>query len=258
MLAEAAPLNISFLVIVALLYSALVMGALWANNRVEPGKKWPVRVFRFFVGGYLLLIGVLALDKHFVDFRATPPPIFFAIIPGFVGMLFVAFHPLTLKWVREIPQRWLIGLQSFRIFIEIELVCLAKDGLIPKLLTFEGRNYDILVGLTAPFVAWYVHHEHKRGRGSPSFVAAWNILGLILLTNGVVHEILSMPTPFQVFTDPPGNLGMALFPWIWVPTFVVPLAYLLHILSLRREWAFRDRAYKKRTDSALGNEGSVR
>jgi hypothetical protein len=234
------------------------MGALWANNRVEPGKKWPVRLFRFFVGGYLLLIGILALDKFFTDFTTTPPHIFFAIIPGFVGMLFIAFHPLTLKWIREIPQRWLIGLQSFRILIEIELLFLFKDGLIPKLLTFEGRNYDIVVGLTAPFVAWYVHREHRHDRGCPRFVAAWNILGLILLTNVVVHGILSMPSQFQVFTEPPGNIGMTLFPWIWIPTFVVPLAYLLHILSLRREWAFRDRGYKARIDSELGNESAVR
>src|SRR5438874_1411140 len=131
MLSEAAPLNISFLVIVALLYSALVMGALWANNRVEPGNKWPVRIFRFFVGGYLLLTGALALDRYFADFTSVPPHIFFAVLPGFIGMLFISFHPLALKWAREIPQRWLIGLQSFRIFIELELFFLFKDGLIP-------------------------------------------------------------------------------------------------------------------------------
>ncbi len=244
--------------IVALLYSVLVLGALWANNRVEPGKKWPVRLFRFFVGGYLLLIGILALDKVFADFTATPPPIIYAILPGFFGMLFIAFHPLTLRWIREIPQRWLIGLQAFRLFIEIQLFFLAKEGLIPKLLTFEGRNFDILIGLSAPFVAWYVHREHRADRGCPRFVATWNILGLILLTNVAVHGFLSAPTKFQVFTEPPANIGMALFPWIWIPTFVVPLAYLLHILSLRREWAFRNRAYKKRAESALGNESPVR
>ena len=258
MLAEAAPLNISFMVIVALLYSALIMGALWANNRLDSRKRWPVRLFRFFVGGYLLLVGILALDRFFADFSGRPPHIFFAIVPGFLGMLFLAFHPLTLRWIREIPQRWLIGLQSFRILIEIELFYLYRDGLLPRIMTFEGRNFDILVGLSAPFVAWYVHREHKADRGCPRFVAAWNVFGLLLLTNVVVHGILSMPTAFQVFTDPPGNIGMAYFPWIWIPTFVVPLAYLLHILSLRREWAFRDRDYKKRLDSDLGNERAIR
>jgi hypothetical protein len=152
----------------------------------------------------------------------------------------------------------LIGLQSFRILIEIQLLWLFKDGLLPKLLTFEGRNFDILIGLSAPVVAWYVHREHRADRGCPRLVAVWNILGLCLLTNVVVHGILSMPTAFQVFTEPPGNVVMALFPWIWIPTFVVPLAYLLHILSLRREWAFRNREYKTRADSSLGNESLVR
>lgn len=243
------------MVVVALLYSALIMGALWANNRVEPGKRWPVKLLRFFTGGFILLVGMLALDRQFADVNAVPPPIAFALIAATAGMLFLAFHPLTLRWVREIPQRWLIGLQSFRIVIEIQLYFLYLAGLLPRAMTFEGQNFDILIGLSAPFVAWYVHREHKHGRGLPRLVAGWNALGLILLTNVVVRGILSMPSKFQVFTEPPGNIGMLYFPWIWIPTFVVPLAYLLHILSLRREWAFRDRSYKKRV---LGNETAIR
>lgn len=243
------------MVMVALIYSALVMGAYWANNRVEPSNRWPVRVLRIFVGGYLVLVGMMALDRFFTDFSGRPPRIFFAMLPGFLGMLFVAFHPLALRWVRELPQRWLIGVQAFRVVIEIQLYYLAQSRLIPQLLTWEGRNFDILIGLSAPLVAWYVHRAHKAGRGMPWFVALWNLLGLGMLTNVVVHGVLSMPTSFQVFIDPPSNVGMALFPWIWLPTFVVPFAYLLHLLSLRREWAFRDSRYKQRP---LGNEAAIR
>lgn len=248
-MSDFAPVAISFMVVVALCYSALVVGALFANNRVEPGKMWPVRLLRFFVGGFIIAVGLLALDRFFNDFSFHPPRILFAVLPAFVGMLYLAFHPLTLRWIREIPQRWLIGLQVFRVAIEIQLWYLYGAGLVPRLLTFEGRNFDILVGLSAPVVAWYVHRAHKRNEGMPQLVAGWNAVGLLLLTNVVVHGILAMPTKFQVFTEPPGNIGMTLFPWIWLPTFIVPFAYLLHILSLRREWAFRDRVYKKRQAS---------
>jgi hypothetical protein len=255
---DSAPLSLSFMILVALLYSALIMGALWANNRIQRENRWPIRLLRFFVGGYLLIIGMLSLDRYFADFSTVPPHITLAIVPSLFGMLFLAFHPLTLKWVREIPQRWLIGLQSFRIIIEIQLYFLYRNGLMPRLLTFEGRNFDILVGLTAPLVAWLVHRAHRKNEGAAGLVTAWNIFGLILLTNIVVHAILSMPTKFQVFLDPPGNIGMSLFPFIWLPSFVVPLAYFLHILSLRREWAFRSAGYKKRSDSALGNSAPIR
>ena len=234
------------MVLVALLYSALIMGALWANNRVEPDKRWPVRLLRFFVGGFILLVGMLALDRWFAATDAFPPHIAYAILPAGLGMLFLAFHPLTLRWVREIPQRWLIGLQVFRVIIEIQLYGLYLAGLIPRAMTFEGQNFDVLVGLSAPFVAWYVHRAHKQNRGLPKLVAGWNAFGLILLTNVVIRGVLSMPTKFRVFMDPPGNIGMVYFPWVWIPTFVVPLAYLLHILSLRREFAFRERSYKAR------------
>ena len=203
------------------------------------------------------MIGILALDRYFTDFSDQPPHIAFAVFLGFLGMLFIAFHPLTLKWVREIPQRWLIGLQSFRIVIEILLYFLYRDGLLPRAMTIEGWNFDLLIGLSAPVVAWYVHREHVARRGCPRFVAVWNVFGLLMLTNILVRGILSMPTKFQVFTDPPGNIVMAYFPWIWIPTFVVPLAYLLHILSLRREWAFSDREYNEGLDSDLGNSTSV-
>lgn len=250
-MSEFAPLSLSFMIVVALLYSALVMGALWANNRIESENRWPVRLLRFFVGGFLILVGMLALDRFFSDWNHVPPHMAYAIVPAMVGMVYLAFHPLTLRWIREIPQRWLIGLQSFRIVIEIQLYYLYGAGLIPRMLTFEGRNFDILVGLSAPVVAWYVHRAHKQNRGLPQLVAGWNAVGLILLTNVVIHALLAMPTPFQVFTEPPGNIGMAFFPWIWLPTFVVPFAYLLHILSLRREFAFQDKSYKKRPGESL-------
>lgn len=230
-------LSLSFIFVVAILYSALIMGALWANNRVNPKARWSVRILRFFAGAFLLTTGLFAMDGTFLDFGGMPPKIFLAIVPGFVAMLYFAFHPLVRMWVRETPQRWLIGLQTFRIAIEIQLYYLAMTPMLPKLMTFEGRNFDILVGLSAPLIAWLVHRAHVQGKNARGLVTAWNIFGLILLTNVVIHGILSSPVPFrQIFVEPP-NTALATFPYIWLPTFVVPFAYLLHILSLRKEWA---------------------
>jgi hypothetical protein len=246
------------MIIVALMYSALIMGALWANNRVEPTNRWPVRMLRLFSGSYLLIVGMLALDRYFAKFSETPYRLGIALIPPFIGILFLSFHPLTLRWIREIPQRWLIGLQTFRALVALEFFFLNKDGVLPRVLTFRGGNFDNLIGISAPFVAWYVHKLHRRNKSAARLVTIWNIVGLILLTDTVTRGLLAMPTKFQYFTEKPDNIGMAFFPWIWIPTFVVPLAYLLHILSLRREWAFRKRGYKSRLDSALGNEASIR
>lgn len=257
-MSDSAPLNISFMIVVALLYSALILGAVWANNRLTPTNRWPVRFLRFFIGGYLLLMGMLALDQYFADFRGTPPHIAFAVIVAFLGASAISFHPVTLRWVREFPQRWLIGLQSFRVIIEIQLYFLFTAGFLPKAMTFEGQNFDILVGLSAPLVAWMVHRAHRQKLDARKLVTAWNILGMLMITNILVRGILSMPTKFQIFTDKPDSIGMTFFPWIWLPTFVIPFAYMLHILSLRREWAFRKDEHKQRLDSDLGNAAAIR
>ena len=43
-----------------------------------------------------------------------------------------------------------------------------------------------------------------------------------------------MPTPFRVFMKEPANTVVMKFPFILLPTFLVPLAYGLHFLSLRQ------------------------
>jgi hypothetical protein len=61
---------------------------------------------------------------------------------------------------------------------------------------------------------------------------AFNILGTILLFTVVTIAILSFPEPFGLFT--PANLLVAFYPWVWLPTFLVQLALLAHVLLYRK------------------------
>jgi len=124
-----------------------------------------------------------------------------------------------------------VAAQAFRIPVEIVLWQLAVAGALPELLTFHGRNVDILVGLTAPVVAYACFVR----RAWPARVARWwNWAGIVILLNVVVHAQLSAPTPWRIFeTDPPTTV-IADWPYIWLPAFLVPLAWLLHAVSLRQ------------------------
>ncbi|MEL6651576.1 MAG: hypothetical protein AAFQ87_12320, partial [Bacteroidota bacterium] len=66
----------------------------------------------------------------------------------------------------------------------------------------------------------------------------YNLFGLVLLFIIVSMAILSMPTPFRQFLNEPSNAVMATFPFIWLPAFLVPLAFCLHLLSLRQTTRF--------------------
>lgn len=105
------------------------------------------------------------------------------------------------------------------------------DGEIPVQMTFEGRNFDILVGVTAPLVAsLWLKANHER----PVLVIVWNILGLLILLNIVVIALLSAPTPMRYFTNDPANTIVADFPWVLLPGVLVVLAVALHLLSLKQ------------------------
>ena len=97
-------------------------------------------------------------------------------------------------------------------------------------MTFEGRNLDILSGITATLVAFLVY----RKKLSRPLTIAWNVACLGLLANIVITAILSLPTPFRVFMNEPTNTIVAEFPIVWLPALLVPLAYGLHFLSIRQ------------------------
>jgi uncharacterized membrane protein len=108
------------------------------------------------------------------------------------------------------------------------------DGLVPKMLTFEGANVDIYVGASAPLFAWL----STRGRLGVKFALAWNVLGLLALTNVVIRAVLTAPGPFNLIHAEVPNLMMGAFPFMFIPTFFVPLAVVLHVLAI---WAIRSR-----------------
>ena len=179
---------------------------------------------------WLLGLGLLAGAGVFLRAGRVPP--YFAavgLLSSAAGVAFVCSRAGTAVLGRT-PAAWLVGLQSFRVVVEIILWALATQQRLSPLLTFEGRNVDILVGLSALPVAWLCF---VRRVWPPGVALAWNVAGIAILANIVMHALLSAPTPFQaLWTEPPTTIITTL-PYIWLPGFLVPLALSLHVASLR-------------------------
>jgi hypothetical protein len=141
----------------------------------------------------------------------------------------------------KIAAEKIIQLQSFRFFVEILLWMLFISSAAPIQMTFEGRNFDILSGITAPLIAYLV----LRNKISKPLVLAWNIACLLLLINIVTVAILSTPSPVRVFMNEPANTIVTTFPVSFLPGFLVPLAYTLHFFSIRQLSAKDQPAIKK-------------
>lgn len=217
--------DLLFVAQVALLFGAL---SWWLTPARHPGRA------TLAITAWVALLGYLSLAGYFANFRSLPPRILPALLlPLVAGLLFLRF-PGARDLLARTPPHWPIYTQSFRILMELILWLLYLQHRVPAIMTFEGRNADILVGLTAIPVGYLCF---VRKAWPPRAALWWNIAGILILLNVVVHAQLSTPSPFRVFTTDPPVTFIAYWPYILLPGFLVPLAWLLHaasIIQLRR------------------------
>lgn len=98
-------------------------------------------------------------------------------------------------------------------------------------MTFEGRNWDVLAGLTAPIVYHFAFVAKRLGPRGP---LAWNVVCLGSLLNIVVTAVLSAPLPTQRFAFEQPNVAILHFPFAFLPGCVVPLVLLAHLAAIRQ------------------------
>ncbi len=188
------------------------------------------------LGGTCMLIwligtGLLSFSGFFTHFNTLPPRILFAVLPMILLLIYVAKSQKVHSLIQDIPHQWLIHIQAFRVAIEIVFWLLATQGIIPEIMTWHGRNFDILAGVTAPFIAYLCFTANKWNK---KVALVWNGVGILLLVNVFGNGLLSAPTPFQVFATNIPNTFVGYFPYTWLPTFIVPCAVLFHILSIKK------------------------
>ena len=219
----------------------LLRGLRLTLDRTAWDKKRQSRVFwgtLGLLGGWILVIGVLSLNGFFADFSRLPPRPGLAMLLPLPVVLLIVSSKGGKELLRTIPPHWIVYLQSFRIVVEITIWLSVVRGLVPVQMSFEGRNFDILSGLFAIPVGYYCLVK----KSWPSWtVLLYNIGGLLLLLNIVLIAVFSMPTPLRLFHNEPANTLIVQFPFTFLPAFLVPLAYSLHIFSLR-QWAMGRRA----------------
>jgi hypothetical protein len=183
---------------------------------------------------WFILIGALALHGFFANFTSLPPHLVFALVLPLVAFITFSFVSKSLpEALTQTPITWLIAFQAFRIVVELILWLGYRAGAVPIQMTFDGRNIDILIGLTAPFAAWLTARFYKQ-TGSTTFGILWNIAGLGSLINIATVAILSMPTPLRHFMNDPPNTLLTHFPFIYLPAVLVPAGYIAHLLSIRQ------------------------
>lgn len=118
-----------------------------------------------------------------------------------------------------------------RIPVEITLLLLFINNAIPEAMSFEGRNFDILSGLSAPVIYYFAFVKGSLGKTT---MIIWNIACILLLLNVVTSSVLSLPGRYlQSGFDQP-NIAVGFFPFLLLPALLVPLALFSNAAAVRK------------------------
>jgi len=180
---------------------------------------------------WLVLQGILALTGFYTVTDVMPPRLLLLIGPALLFIVFLFCAAQGRAFLDHLDLQTLTMLHIVRIPVELVLFWLYFYGVIPELMTFEGRNLDILSGLTAPVIFYFVFIKKSWGKKT---LLPWNFICLGLLVNIVLHAVLSAPFPFQQLAFDQPNIAVLYFPFIWLPCCVVPLVLLSHLAAIRQ------------------------
>ncbi len=181
--------------------------------------------------GFAIVQGLVAFLGFYTNFHTVPPRLPLLVLPSFALIALLFAFPMSRFFLDNIDPSWLTFLHIVRFPIELVLYWLFLFDLVPELMTFEGRNFDILSGISAPFIAYWAYIKKSM---SPKWMLVWNFICLALLLNIVIQAILSAPGPFQQLSFDVPNTGVFYFPYVWLPSIIVPLVFLSHVICIRQ------------------------
>lgn len=178
-------------------------------------------------------LAVWAVITTVLAYRGFFRPADAASVPPIGINLVVALFVLALSLAASASLRGLLSRQANLIRLHVWrlegivfLILMAK-GQMPALWALPAGIGDILVGATAPWIARHLDTPQGRRRA-----IIWNVFGMADLIIAVGLGIMTNPGPTQVFFTTPSSEMVTRFPLALVPTFLVPLAFTLHVISL--------------------------
>jgi hypothetical protein len=174
---------------------------------------------------------IIALNGFYTVTNTIPPRFSIALILPLVLIAMLFFTARGRRFIDSLDAKTLTLVHIVRIPVELILLWLSIYKMVPSIMTFEGRNLDILSGITAPFIYYFGFVQKKLNR---TFLLVWNFICLGLLLNIVVIAILAAPFPFQKLAFDQPNIAVLHFPFIWLPCFIVPVVVFAHLATIRQ------------------------
>lgn len=180
---------------------------------------------------WLLLQSIISISGFYKIANTIPPRFGLLIIPPLI-LTIISFNTKKGKqFIDGLDIKILTLFHIIRVPVELVLYWLFIQKAVPELMTFEGRNFDIFSGLSAPFIYYFGFVRKSLGK---NILLIWNFICLGLLLNIVVNALLSLPSAFQQFGFEQPNIAILQFPFVLLPAILVPLVLFAHLASIRQ------------------------
>jgi hypothetical protein len=180
---------------------------------------------------WVALQAIIGFNGFYEITNTLPPRFILMVLPPLLAIAVLFITKKGRKYIDGLNEKLLTYLHTVRIAVEMVLFWLFKTKLVPEMITFEGRNFDIFSGITAPLIAYFGYDRKKL---SKTILIAWNFICLGLVLNVVIHAALSVPSILQQLNFDQPNVAILTFPFVWLPSCIVPIVIFSHLVCIRQ------------------------
>lgn len=180
---------------------------------------------------WFALQGAISYSGFYLKTDGFPPRFLFLMLPPLITTIIIFITKKGRQLLDTINLEWLTYIHTIRVVVEAVFYQLFLYHLMPQEMTFKGHNFDIIIGFSAPIIAYF---GIRKQIIKPVWLIVWNVLGLLFLFNAVIHGVLSAPTPFQKISLEQPNLAVFHYPFTYTVCLIVPIVYFSHFAAIRK------------------------
>lgn len=232
-----------FIACVGAIGMALGQAATWAGYAPAEKRRFMIGYSAFFIAWpvYLALLSVTGI----LNTVSLPPRLpVLVILPAFGVITYFFIAKRFRNIISAFPIKFTVYYQSFRIFVELLILGAYLKGLGPVHVTFEGYNFDILAGISAPVIGIIAF---RKGKVAVGLLEVWNICCLLLLANIIfIFNTLVLRPEMWGFASTPVSGMLFQLPYLFIAGAYMPTAVFMHVFSLVKLRQYKKAAHQAR------------
>ncbi|NMM50880.1 hypothetical protein [Marinigracilibium pacificum] len=195
----------------------------------SPEKNKLTRNYLLIITIWMIYILGLSFSGVLKSFDLPPRVPLLIIIPSIILSVWLTGQSIFKRNLSVFSQTFPVFIQAFRVGVEMLIFGAILYGFFPAGVSFDGTNYDIIVGISALFTGFLMVKNFIGKKG----VLAWNIISLVILT-GTGLTFVATYYLTDNFPEEVNRANLTEFPFVLLPGILLPFAIFYHVVSIRQ------------------------